>query len=316
MDPLPDFAPMLATAGSLPLPGGDGQWAVETKQDGQRAIISLPGDGTIRIRSRGGETITAAYPELHNLPEALGGRSAVLDGEIIAPDAAGRPDFARLQPRMGLAHNPARAARLALQVPAHLILFDVLFLDDRDLTGKPWTERRQVLTGLALHGPAWSTPAAVRDHAAAALDATKAAGLEGIVAKRLTSPYLPGTRSPDWIKIKNVESIDAVVGGWVPGNGRLAGLPGAVLLGERHDGQLRYIGSVGTGWSNHERRQLAALLAVAAWPACPFTPAPRVSGARWVLPRLVAEIRYATRTRSGYLRHASWGRLRTDLALE
>ncbi|MFF9778540.1 non-homologous end-joining DNA ligase [Streptomyces sp. NPDC013978] len=316
MDPLPVLAPMLASTGNLPLPGGDEQWAVETKQDGQRALAFMPGDGTVTIRSRGGHAVTAAYPELHGLPAALGGRSAVLDGEIIATDADGRPDFELLQSRMGLARSPDRAARLALRVPVHLVVFDVLYLDGRDLTSRPWTERRQILTGLDLHGPAWSVPTAVVDHAASALRATREAGLEGVIAKRLTSPYRPGVRSPDWLKIKNVQTTDAVIGGWVPGTGRLAGLPGAVLLGELRDGPLRYIGSVGTGWSDRERRRLADLLAVAAWTTCPFAPAPKVPGARWVLPRLVAEITYTTRTRAGYLRHPSWHRLRPDLTPE
>ncbi|MCA1217380.1 ATP-dependent DNA ligase [Streptomyces sp. 8L] len=314
MGPLPVLDPMLATAGSLPLPSGDDQWAVEIKQDGQRALIYLPGDGTVTIRSRGGHAVTAAYPELHGLPAALGTGNAVLDGEIIAPDADGRPDFERLQARMGLTRSPVRAARLAARVPVHLALFDVLILDGRDLTSRPWTERRQALTGLGLNGPAWSVPTAAVGHAASALEATRTAGWEGIVAKRLTSRYRPGVRSTDWLKIKNVRTTDAIVGGWVPGTGRLTGLPGAVLLGELCNGLLRYTGSVGTGWNDRERRQLADLLAVAAWPACPFTPTPKVPAARWVLPRLVAEITYTTRTRAGYLRHPSWHRLRPDLA--
>lgn len=119
---------------------------------------------------------------------------------------------------------------------------------------------------------------------------------QGIVAKRLNSRYRPGARSPDWIKIKNVRTLDAVVGGWVPGHGRLEGLPGAVLLREHHEGRLRYIGSVGIGWSDRERRQLAALLTAAVRPDCPFDHDPAAPGARWVLPRLVAEITYTTRT--------------------
>lgn len=158
---------------------------METKQDGQRAVSYAPGDGTLTLRSRSGQDITAAYPELHGLAAALGGVPAILDGEIIAPDEPGRPDFERLQSRMGLARSPARAAALAVRVPAHLVLFDVLLLDARDLTGRPWTERREALVSLGLAGPNWSVPTAVVDHAAQALEATRAAGLEGIVCKRL-----------------------------------------------------------------------------------------------------------------------------------
>ena len=107
----------------------------------------------------------------------------------------------------------------------------------------------------------------------------------------------------------HVQTVDAIAGGWVPDGGRLAGLPGVVLVGEYRAGALRYIGTVGTGWSDREREQLAKLLRVAAWPHYPFQPVPRVSGAHWVLPRLVAEIGYTARTRSGLLRHPWWYRL-------
>jgi bifunctional non-homologous end joining protein LigD len=314
MPDLPLLAPMLATAGRLPLPGGDARWAVETKQDGQRAISYLPGDGTLTIRSRSGADITAAYPELHGLAGEFAGTPAILDGEIVALDERGRPDFERLQSRMGLARSPARAARLAESLPVHLVLFDVMRLGDQDLTPRPWTERREALESLGLGGPSWSVPAALVDHAARALEATRTAEVEGIVCKKLTSPYRPGVRSRDWIKIRHVRTADVIVGGWLPGSGRLAGLPGAVLVGEHREGALRYVGSVGTGWTDRERAQLAELLRIAAIPECPFRPVPRLAGARWVLPRLIAEVGYTTRTRAGYLRHPSWHRLRPDLA--
>lgn len=116
------------------------------------------------------------------------------------------------------------------------------------------------------------------------------------------------------MKIRNTLTADAIVGGWVPGGGRLADVPGALLLGEHHDGALRYIGSVGTGWTDRQRGELAELLHVASVSECPFRPVPRIAGARWVLLRLVGEVRYTTRTRAGYLRHPSWYRLRPDLA--
>ncbi|NUR67709.1 MAG: ATP-dependent DNA ligase, partial [Streptomyces sp.] len=140
--------------------------------------------------------------------------------------------------------------------------------------------------------------------------------LEGLVCKRLDSVYEPGVRSRAWIKIRNMHSEDVIVGGWLPGKGRLTGLPGAVLVGQRGAGRLRYVGSVGTGWSEAERTQLAELLRAAATDTCPFDPVPRVAGAHWVLPRLVGEVRYSTRTRAGLLRQPSWLRLRPDLAAE
>lgn len=314
MATLPRIAPMLATPGHLPPAATDDRWAYEVKQDGQRAVAYLPGDGSLQLLARSGADITPAYPDLAGLGAVLVGVPAVLDGEIVALDGRGRSDFERLQSRMGLTGSPAKAARMARRVPAHLVLFDAVFLRGRELVPLPYTERRAALEGLGLDGTHWSTPAAVVGHGAQALDMTREAGLEGVIAKRLTSAYEPGVRSRAWIKIRHVRTMDVIVGGWVPGRGRLGGLPGALLVGERHEGGLRYAGSVGTGWSDAERTRIAGLLGVAAIDTCPFDEVPPVAGARWVLPRLVGEVRYATRTRAGRLRQPSWHRLRPDLA--
>ncbi|MCF2130198.1 ATP-dependent DNA ligase [Strepomyces sp. STD 3.1] len=313
---LPQIPPMLATPGVLPPAALDGRWAYETKQDGQRVVVYLPGDGSLLLRARSGHDITAAYPELAPLATALGATPAVLDGEVLALDEQGRADFQLLQSRMGLAHAPARAAHRAARVPVHLVLFDALHLAGESLLRLPYTGRRERLTDLGLAGPAWSTPAALVGHGAQALRATREHGLEGLVCKRLDSVYEPGVRSRAWIKIRNMRSEDVVVGGWLPGKGHLTGLPGALLVGQRAGGRLRYVGGVGTGWSAAERADLAALLGAAATDVCPFDPVPAVPGARWVVPRLVGEVRYSTRTREGILRQPSWLRLRPDLAPE
>ncbi|MET8568786.1 ATP-dependent DNA ligase [Streptomyces sp. NPDC004783] len=313
---LPLIPPMLATSGTLPPAAQDARWAYETKQDGQRVVVYLPGDGGFLLRARSGQDITAAYPELAPLAGALGTTPAVLDGEVLALDEQGRADFQLLQSRMGLAHAPGRAAHRAAAVPVHLVLFDVLHLGSRSLLRLPYARRRGHLEELDLHGPSWSTPAALVGHGEQALRATREHGLEGLVCKRLDSVYEPGVRSRAWIKIRNMRSEDVVVGGWLPGKGRLTGLPGAVLVGQRAAGRLRYVGGVGTGWSETERTELAALLRAAATDVCPFDPVPRLPGARWVVPRLVGEVRYSTRTREGMLRQPSWLRLRPDLAPE
>ncbi|MEV7794629.1 ATP-dependent DNA ligase [Streptomyces sp. NPDC087512] len=313
---LPLIPPMLATSGTLPPAAQDSRWAYETKQDGQRVVVYLPGDGGVLLRARSGQDITAAYPELSPLAGALGTTPAVLDGEVLALDEQGRADFQLLQSRMGLAHAPGRAAHRAAAVPVHLVLFDVMHLGSRSLLRLPYSRRRGHLEELGLHGPSWSTPAALVGHGEQALRATREHGLEGLVCKRLDSVYEPGVRSRAWIKIRNMRSEDVVVGGWLPGRGRLTGLPGAVLVGQRAGGRLRYVGGVGTGWSETERTELAALLRAAATDVCPFDPVPRLPGARWVVPRLVGEVRYSTRTREGMLRQPSWLRLRPDLAPE
>lgn len=312
---LPLIPPMLATPGTLPPAAHDARWAYETKQDGQRVMAYLPGDGSVLLRARSGEDITAAYPELLALGGELGATPAILDGEVLALDEQGRADFQLLQSRMGLAQSPARAARRAAETPVHLVLFDAPHLG-RPLVALPYARRRTELERLGLDGPFWSTPAALVGHGAEALRATREHGLEGLVCKRLDSVYESGVRSRAWIKIRNMRSEDVLVGGWVPGKGRLSGLPGAVLVGQRAGGRLRYVGNVGTGWSETERSLLAALLGAAGTDVCPFDPVPPVAGARWVVPRLVGEVRYSTRTRAGMLRQPSWLRLRTDLAPE
>ncbi|WP_443073686.1 ATP-dependent DNA ligase [Streptomyces sp. NBC_01478] len=312
---LPRISPMLATPGTLPPAEQDTRWAYETKQDGQRVLVYLPGDGSVLLRARSGADITGAYPELQALGGELRGSPTILDGEVLALDEQGRADFQLLQNRMGLAGSPALAAHRAANTPVHLVLFDILHLD-RPLLALPYTDRRAELEQLGLDGPCWSTPAALTGHGADALRATRAHGLEGLVRKRLDSVYEPGVRSRAWIKIRNLRSEDVLVGGWVPGKGRLTGLPGAVLVGQRAGGRLRYVGNVGTGWSEAERAELAALLRAAGTDTCPFDPVPPVADARWVLPRLVGEVRYSTRTRAGILRQPSWLRLRPDLAPE
>ncbi|MFR9795640.1 ATP-dependent DNA ligase [Streptomyces sp. MS06] len=307
---------MLATPGALPSAEQDDRWAYETKQDGQRVVAYLEGDGGLVLRARSGDAITGAYPELLPLGGALGPVPAVLDGEVLALDPQGRADFQLLQSRMGLAHAPRRAAGRAAATPVHLVLFDVMHLGGRPLLAVPYAERRARLLELGLDGPFWSTPAALVGHGAEALRATREHGLEGLVCKRLDSRYEPGVRSRSWIKIRHLQGADVIVGGWLPGRGRLTGLPGSVLMGQRAGAGLRYVGSVGTGWSEAERARLGVLLDGLESAACPFDPPPRAPGAHWVLPRLVGEVRYSTRTRAGLLRQPSWLRLRPDLTPE
>ncbi|MGQ4484931.1 non-homologous end-joining DNA ligase [Streptomyces sp. 372A] len=304
------IAPMLAVPGPLPVP--DTEWAFEAKWDGARCVVATPGDGTLRLTSRARNDVTPAYPELHALGDVLRGRSAVLDGEIVALDASGQSDFGLLQRRMGIL-NARRAARLALDVPAHLMVFDVMYLDGRPLSALGYEERRAVLAGLLSAGPHWSVPSYVRGHGGKAWETVVRGGLEGVVAKRLSSPYAPGLRSPDWRKTKRVETLDVVIGGWTQRKGAPPGVPGAVLVGTDDPGGLRYAGSVGSGMSDRELGELREYLEVIARPESPFTGPVDVAGAHWVEPRLVAEVSASQWTAAGRLRHPVWQRLRPDL---
>ncbi|BDH13917.1 non-homologous end-joining DNA ligase [Streptomyces hygroscopicus] len=307
----PVIRPMLATVGPLPAEYEETAWAFEAKWDGARCIVNTPGDGTIRLITRAGNDATATYPELGPLGEQLRGRPAVLDGEVVVLDARGRPDFGLLQRRMGVV-NPRRTARLAMEHPVHLVLFDLMYLGG-SLLGSPYYERRSLLSGLRLRGPNWSAPGYVEGHAQQAWEASLQGGLEGVVAKRLTSAYLPGVRSPEWRKTKHLMTLDVIIGGWTEGHGGLAGLPGAVLAGVAEPGGLRYVGSVGSGLSDRERQELAHYLGVIPLDHSPFINPVDAPGVHWAEPRLVAEITLSGWTSAGRLRHPIWHRLRPDL---
>ncbi len=268
----------------------------------------------MRLTSANGKDATASFPELADLGHALGVRSAVLDGEVVAFDADGRPDFGRLQRRMHVS-NPRQAAERAAAVPAVLMLFDVLSLDGNDVTGLPLVERRELLDALVEPGPHWQVPA-VHDDGAALLEAADVAALEGIVAKRRDSIYRPGSRTKDWVKVKVRRRQEFVVGGWAPGEGGRAGRIGGLLVGY-HDteggGPLRYAGRVGSGLTDREIEVLAAQFAATA--DCPFEPPPPTlhrRGAVWVEPSVVVEVAFAEWTGDGRLRHPSYCGRRFD----
>jgi len=303
------LTPMLASPGSLADLGDDSRWAFEMKWDGVRALVHV--DGGVRLMSRNDVDMSVSYPEITASPPP--GLTAVLDGEIVSFDEQGRPSFRRLQKRMHVANAPA-ARRLAASEPAALLLFDVLVLDGESLLKKPYTERRAVLESLTLDGSGWQVPAVFTGSGADALATSKAHELEGVVAKRLASTYLPGRRSSDWVKIKNVRTQEVVVGGWTPGEGRRQGLIGALLLGIPGPDGLAYVGKVGTGFTEAMLRDLGSDLAPLAATDSPFIDVPRADarGARWVEPTLVGEVTFAEWTGDGRLRHPSWRGLRPD----
>ena len=306
-------APMLATPGSLPPASQDRQWAFEVKWDGVRAICEIDG-GRITLWSRNDRDITVSYPEVRGLGAQLGTTQAVLDGELAVLDQDQRSSFSRLQPRMHVA-SAAEARRLADQDPVVYLIFDLLYLDGRWLLELSYSDRRQLLDGLELEGAHWRTPPVLRGGGAAALRGSQRRGQEGIVAKRRASRYLPGRRSPDWVKIKNIRTQEVVVGGWRPGQGRRDGTIGSLLLGLPSEEGLRYIGNVGTGFTEDALADLMTRLRKLSRRTSPFADAvPKVIAreAHWVSPRLVGEVRFTEWTGDGRLRHPSWRGLRPD----
>jgi len=313
-EPMPEApVPMLARAGTLP--GAETGWAYEIKWDGVRALAhSTP--GSLRLLSRNGRDITSQYPELRRLNRALGSHDAILDGEIVAFDAAGRPSFARLQERMHIVSESV-ARRRAADVPATYVLFDLVYLDGHSLTRLPYAERRRRLVALALDGEAWRTPAAHEGDGAALLAASARQGLEGLIAKRLDSAYEPGRRAPSWVKVKNSRRQELVVGGWLPGEGRRAQRIGALLVGfYEAAGSLRYAGRVGTGFTDAILADLARRMAPLRRSDSPFGAGRFPRGAQFCEPELVIEVEFTEWTRARMLRHPAYKGLRDDKAPE
>ncbi len=292
------------------VPAGDG-WTHEVKWDGVRALTEVR-DGALRMTSRNENSITVAWPELATSP--LGDRDLVVDGEIIALNESGLPDFRTLQERMHV-RSPRTIARLAEKVPAIYMVFDLLRLDGRDLTTEPLAERRALLEDLGLDG-SWQVPAGY-DDGAMLLEATRQQGLEGVVSKRLSSAYRPGERSPHWLKLAHRHRLSYVVGGWRPQEGtddRLA----ALLVGELTADGLVYRGRVGSGIGARQSAALTGLVAGLGRVDSPFADeVPRVDarGTHWLEPVLVVDIDTHGR---GYerLRQPSFQGVRSDLTPE
>src|SRR5215218_1753893 len=282
---------MKAIAGELP--SDDAGWAYEIKWDGMRAIVELE-DGRVRMRTTRRNEVQVGYPELDDLGAAVGGRPAVLDGEVVAFDDVGQPSFSLLQQRMHVADRATASARAA-EVPVVFVAFDLLHFDGHDSSTLPYLDRRRLLDQVLEDGPHWRVPAHQLGDGAALLEAARDQGLEGIVAKRPGSAYESGRRSSAWRKVKIRLHQEFVVGGWSGGNGNRAGRIGALLLGCHEGGVLRYVGNVGTGFTGAELARLGGRLDTMTATTCPFDPVPPrpiARGARWVRPEMVVECEY------------------------
>ncbi|HWC10400.1 MAG TPA: non-homologous end-joining DNA ligase [Acidimicrobiales bacterium] len=276
-----------------------------------RAVVFVDGDG-VCVQGRRQNDVTDRYPELAGLGAALGGRSAILDGEIVAIDDRGRPSFQLLQQRMHVA-SAIEARRRMASVPVAWLGFDVLALDGRSTLELPYTERRALLEALSLAGPRWQIPPFHLDDGPSVLQASRDAGLEGVVAKRLDSRYEPGRRSRCWLKVKNHQRQEFVIGGWLAGEGARAERFGSLMLGYYDGDQLRYAGNVGTGFTERRLTELSALLAGLRTPTSPFADTPRLpSRMVFVEPRLVADVEFTHWTDDGRLRNPSFKGLRED----
>src|SRR5882672_3011549 len=269
--------------------------------------------------SRNGGDITVAYPELHKVHERLVALDAVVDGEIVAM-VDGVPSFEALQGRIHV-RNERDIQRLSHEVPVSYVVFDLLYLDGRRLVDLPYTERRRLLEETIVPTGTVQLSTSVVGRGIAMYEAAKARNLEGIVAKRLASTYELGRRSQSWLKVKTSHEADLVIGGWSPGQGKRGGTLGALHMGAyEENGELRFVGSVGTGFDERTLDDLLARLQALTIPESPFSPEStkeirRLSPVeRWVRPELVAIVEFRQLTSALRLRAASFKGLRTDKA--
>jgi bifunctional non-homologous end joining protein LigD len=309
-EPMPErLTPMLAKSGALPR--DEAAWAFEVKWDGIRTILFCD-HGHMALQGRNGTDFTGRYPEVRELARELGAQRLVLDGEIVAFDEEGRPSFERLQSRMHLGSDSAVRRRMR-DIPVTYVAFDLLYLDGRSTMALSYEERRKVLDALEFGGPAWRAPAYQRGEGSALLAATKELGIEGVVAKRLSSSYEPGRRASAWVKVKNICEQDVVIGGWAPGEGKRSGRVGALVTGLYEDGRLVYAGKVGTGFTDRTLAILERELAPLRRDSSPFEGRKAPKGTIFVEPRLVARVELREWTKSGTMRAPSFKGLRDDI---
>jgi bifunctional non-homologous end joining protein LigD len=291
---------MLATAADRVPAGPD--WLFEVKWDGYRALAYVSG-GRCELESRNTQPLTGRFPALaREIAMAVTAPSTVLDGEVCALDAAGRPSFSALQDGSG-----------ALAYFA----FDLLEQDGESLVDLPIEERRERLAEVIARS-ATVRVSTVFDDGEALLAAAVEQQLEGVVAKRLGSRYAEGRRTRDWLKIKTQLSDDFVVVGYTRGSGSRASTFGSLLLAVREGDDLRYAGNVGTGFGEAEIRRLLGELEPLVRAATPLPGEPKLPRVRrgdivWVEPTLLVEVEYRELTREGRVRQASYKGRRTDL---
>jgi len=307
------LTPMSASLGSATDVTADEDWAFEMKWDGIRALAYVE-DGRVRLVSRAGNDLTHAYPELAQLGALLPGKTAVLDGEIVAL-REGRPDFGALQGRMNLTRG-ADIERARAAQPVHFLVFDLLEDDGRLMLDRTYDERRDALFALLSPPPrsVVQVPPAFEGDLQAALQSSRTLRLEGVMAKKRNSTYASGRRSRAWVKLKHSNHQEVVIAGWQPGKGRRASSVGSLLLGVPSGDGLRYVGKVGTGFREAELEDLVPRLAAMESPSSPLADIPRAdaAGARWVTPTLVGEVEFAEWTSTRRLRQASWRGWRPD----
>ncbi|MBV8087699.1 MAG: non-homologous end-joining DNA ligase [Chloroflexi bacterium] len=312
--PMPrSLEPMMAERHDQPFDRDD--WLFEVKWDGIRAL-SFVEDGNVRLQTRRGNDCTAQYPELQHIPWELGARQAIVDGEIVAYVERGVPSFHLLQQRMNLQHE-TDIKRAQAEIPVGYQVFDLLYLDGRDLRKLPLVQRKALLKRIVQPKGFVLYSEHVEGQGKAFYDAVVAQGLEGVVAKRCSSPYQAGRRTKDWLKLKTTNELDCVIGGWTEGSGNRAKSLGSLALGLYRDRKLVYVTNAGSGFDERTLAQVCSLLEPIAMDKRPFATRPDAPGMyHWVEPKYVCTIKYSNWTPDGHLRHPVFLGIRPDKAPE
>jgi DNA ligase D-like protein (predicted ligase) len=298
--------PMLATLTDRRF--SDPNWIFETKLDGERCLAFKRGS-TVRLLSRNQQRLNNTYPEVVEALERAGTHDVVIDGEIVAFEG-NRTSFEKLQGRIGI-KDPQAERRSG--IPVFYYVFDLVHLDGFDITQVQLILRKGLLKkALTFRGPL-RFEAHRNTEGEAFYRKACAEGLEGVIAKRRDSKYLPGNRSPDWLKFKCVNEQEFVLGGFTDPAGSRVGL-GALLVGYYERGKLRYAGKVGAGFGTATLLSLRRELDARKTSRSPFADEVKEKGAHWVKPELVAQLGFSEWTRDGKLRHPRFLGLRTDKA--
>lgn len=316
-----DIRPMIAS--HAPEPFDSTEYIFELMYGGIRAMAHIA-DGHVRLRGRNGRDLVSCFPELRVLPEMLGAREAVLDGEIVVLDGNGQPAFEAARPRLHALSGAldADAPPPELAKPRRLIgqlsyqAFDLLWLDGRSLVDRPLWQRKNRLHEAVRAGPEFAATDFVDDEGVAFFEAVVQRKLEGVVAKQKASPYTPGRVSKSWLEVRSLQSADFVIGGFTFGGTRRRGEPfGQLLLGGYDAGRLDYVGSVSGGLNDMEAKQIVAMLEAHATETPAFHDPPSIQRLTyWTEPLLVCRVRFSEWTRDGYLRFPIFVALRPDMA--
>ena len=303
-EPMPDFVePMQATLADRPF--SDPDWLFEVKWDGYR-VEAVVADGTVRLWTRNRQDAARYFPDLAGAADWIDARAAIVDGEVVALDEDGRPRFSLLQDRTGIRTGRAPGSRARAQ-PAPIVYqaFDLLHLDGRSLLDVPLEERKRLLRSRLRPHPLVRYSGHVDADGEAFHAAAREQELEGVVAKLRRSAYEPGRRSRTWLKLKLRREQEAVVAGWLPGQGSHREL-GSLILAVRSGDRWVHAGQVGSGIDARMRRQLRTQLDELARDDSPLEPVPKLKGARWVEPRLVVRVEFAEWTADDLLRQAAF----------